>query len=87
MLDTDYNNFAVIYGCNDWGKDYSNEYVWVLARDPLLIRTDEQSQKRIMAALEKVPAYDIYEDGQVTPQFPKFDCSYDLSPIPHLYTQ
>ena len=34
VIATDYTGFTVIYGCNELGKHLSNEYVWILARDP-----------------------------------------------------
>ena len=33
ILDTDYNNYAIVYGCDDWFFFYTRE-VWLLSRTP-----------------------------------------------------
>ena len=35
VLDTDYNNYAIVYGCDDWYYSYTRE-VWLLSRTPRL---------------------------------------------------
>ena len=34
ILATDYIGYTVVYSCRDLAKHLSNEYVWILARDP-----------------------------------------------------
>ena len=35
VIDTDYNNYAIVYGCDDWFFSYTRE-VWLLSRTPRL---------------------------------------------------
>ena len=33
VIDTDYNNYAIVYGCDDWFFSYTKQ-VWLLSRTP-----------------------------------------------------
>ena len=78
IIGTDYDNYAVIYSCIGLGPLLSQEYVWILARDPVV---SEESKQSILNALELIPKYDIYTAGQITTQAPEFDCPYSSQPI------
>ena len=81
ILDTDYDNFTLLYSCIGVGPFFAKEYVWVLARDPIAIRDDDVTKSRIMNKLkEQIPLYDIFENGYVTPQAPEYPCPYDSQP-------
>merc|ERR1712127_341549 len=60
------------------GPFLSKEYVWVLAREPVV---SDETKVDILAALEKIPKYDIFENGAYTPQPPSYDCPYDSQPL------
>ena len=63
ILDTDYDNYAVIYSCNDFFRGLiKKEYAWIHMRKPY--RTDspefkeiEEKGKKIIR--QKIPNYDL----------------------------
>merc|ERR1712127_185201 len=78
VIGTDYDNYVVISSCLGLGPFLSKEYVWVLAREPVV---SDETKVDILAALEKIPKYDIFENGAYTPQTPSYDCPYDSQPL------
>ena len=84
VLSTDYDNFAVVYGCTPylfgWRKQ---ESVWILTRRPLVIGSQpfnmlKQNVFRILK--EKVPSYQTEEKMRPVIQGPKAEtgCAYRL---------
>ena len=51
IIDTDYDNYAIIYSCDDF------QYLWFLARDTEL--SDELYDQLIETVKEKLPNYDL----------------------------
>ena len=58
VMDTDYDNYAVIYGCDDRYWLYRIESTWLLTRERNSENLDEYKQIASEVYREKVPHYD-----------------------------
>ena len=76
VMDTDYENFSIVYSCKPiWWGFASQEYLWILTRDPE--PTDEYIDSLVKQIIEqKLPDYEFYENTVKTPQGDDF-CQYD----------
>ena len=82
VLETDYENYTVIYTCAGIPHLYNIEYVWILTRD--INPSEEVINMALDAIAEKVPEYNM-SALQVTPQGEGAlksgkDCPYDTAP-------
>ena len=59
VIDTDYNNYAIVYGCDDWFFSYTRE-VWLLSRTP---RLDQRYVDYAMSVIEKKVGKDSGADS------------------------
>lgn len=80
ILDTDYDNYAVLYSCNDFFKGLiKKEYAWIHMRKPHPIdspefKAIEEKGKQIIK--DKVPGYDLNR-LKATLHGCKANCTYD----------
>ena len=49
ILDTDYNNYTIVYGCDDWFFFYTRE-VWLLSRTPRISQDYVDHAKKVIEA-------------------------------------
>lgn len=52
VLDTDYNNFSIVWGCENLSDGNSTEYYTMLSREKKLT-SDRDLRKRIMEVVDK----------------------------------
>ena len=66
ILETDYDNYTVIYTCTGVPHTFNVEYAWILTRDQN--PSDEIMSKALSVLAEKVPKYDFDTAFYETPQ-------------------
>ena len=64
VLSTDYENYTLVYSCEDLFLGIRDENVWILTRDQTLSADIDAKVKEILA--EKVPHYNWSENFHVT---------------------
>ncbi len=82
ILETDYENYTVLYTCMGLPGVYNIEYVWILTRE--VNPSDEVMQQALDVVAAKVPKYDItylHQTAQGKRALPSGnDCPYDSAP-------
>ena len=57
MIDTDYENWAVVYACTQKPFNVKNEWIWIYSQNPTIEKEHEDAAKK--ALLKKVPDFDL----------------------------
>ena len=60
IIDTDYANYAFVYSCESffWGW-YTNEYAWILQRDPFSDLNDRIHGHARTTFRKEIPGFDF----------------------------
>ena len=80
VLETDYDNYSVVYTCFGVKHIYNIEYIWILTRD--MNPSDEILQKAYDAVKRAVPKYDLNNLHVTETTLDNGDaCPYDEAPV------
>ena len=81
IMDTDYETYALIYGCGGVSSLFSVENVWIMTREP--VASDELMAELEAKVAAAVPKYDQDKYFEFTHQGDDCDYPVDLNAVHH----
>lgn len=76
VLDTDYDNYAVIYMCNQAMRNFNTQWVWVLSRNPTMEEGDLNLEKAKKVIADKLGEEFDVDSLEMIKQGPDHQCQY-----------